>query len=77
MAISSATLLIVLIALPFFGSCLAALFPTNARNAEAYLAGGVALTALVLVVATYSQVTDGGVVQYKTPWIRNSASSST
>ena len=70
MAISStATLLIFLIALPFAGGCLAALFPTNARNAEAYLAGGVALTALVLVVASYSQVTDSGVVQYKAPWI--------
>jgi multicomponent K+:H+ antiporter subunit A len=51
MAISSAALLIVLIALPFGGSCLAALFRANARNAEAYLAGGVALTALVLVIA--------------------------
>jgi multicomponent K+:H+ antiporter subunit A len=51
MAISFAALLIVLIALPFAGSCLAALFPANVRNAEAYLAGGVALTALVLVIA--------------------------
>ena len=48
MATSSAALLIILIALPFGGSCLAALFPANARNAEAYLAGGVALTALAL-----------------------------
>jgi hypothetical protein len=56
MAISFAALLIVLIALPFAGSCLAALFPANVRNAEAYLAGGVALTALVLVIAIYSQV---------------------
>ena len=52
----SAAFLIVLIALPFAGSCLAALFPANVRNAEAYLAGGVALTALVLVIAIYSQV---------------------
>ena len=56
MATSSAAFLIVLIALPFGGSCLAALFPANARNAEAYLAGGVALTALALVIAIYSQV---------------------
>ena len=69
MAISSAALLIVLIALPFGGSCLAALFPANARNAEAYLAGGVALIALVLVIAIYPQVVDGGVVQYKAPWV--------
>ena len=69
MATSSAALLIVLIALPFGGSCLAALFPANARNAEAYLAGGVALTALALVIAIYSQVADGGVVQYRAPWV--------
>jgi multicomponent K+:H+ antiporter subunit A len=69
MAISSAALLIVLIALPFGGSCLAALFRANARNAVAYLAGGVALTALVLVIAIYSQVVNGGVVQYRAPWI--------
>jgi len=69
MPISLAALLIVLIALPFAGSCLAALFPTNARNAEAYLAGGIALAALGLVVAMYSQVVAGGVVQYRVPWI--------
>ena len=69
MAISSAVLLIVLIALPFGGSVLAALFPTNARNAEAYLAGGVALIALLIVVTVYPQVVNGGVVQYKMPWV--------
>jgi len=69
MAISSASLLIVIITLPFVGSCLAALFRTNARNAEAYLAGFVTLISLVLVIATYPGVVDGGVVQYKAPWV--------
>jgi hypothetical protein len=69
MAISSAALFIVLIALPFGGSCLAALFRANARNADAYLAGGVALTALVLVIAIYPQVVNGGVVQYRAAWV--------
>ena len=69
MAFSSATFLLILIALPFGGSCLAALFPANARNAEAYLAGGVALTAVILVVALYPQVVNGGVVYWRTPWI--------
>ena len=66
---SAAALLIVLIALPFGGSCLAAFLPAKARNAEAYLAGGVALIALVLVVAIYSQIGNGAVVQYKAPWV--------
>jgi len=37
--------LVVLVALPFAGSCVAAPLGTNARNAEAYLAGAVALVA--------------------------------
>src|SRR6478672_5918795 len=69
MAISFATLLIVLIALPFGGSCVAAFFPANARNAEAYLAGGVTLVALLLAVAIYPHVVDRGVVQFRAPWI--------
>ena len=68
--ISPETLLIALIALPFVGSCLAALFRANARNAEAYLAGVVALTALVIVIATYPRVVGGGVIQYKAAWVR-------
>ena len=39
MLTSPETLLIAIIAVPFMGSCLAALLPANARNAEAYLAG--------------------------------------
>jgi multicomponent K+:H+ antiporter subunit A len=69
MASSSAAFLIVLIALPFCGSCLAALFPANARNAEAYLAGAVALVAFALVVVVYSTATNGGVVQYRASWV--------
>ena len=69
MPISPETVLIVVIALPFVGSCLAALFPANAWNTEAYLAGVVALLALVLVIATYPRVVDGGLVQYKAAWV--------
>jgi len=66
--ISPETIIMVVIALPFVGSCLAACLPTNARNAETYLAGGVALVALALVVSVYLQVTDGQVVQYRAAW---------
>jgi multicomponent K+:H+ antiporter subunit A len=61
--------LIVLVALPFAGSCIAALLGTNARNAEAYLAGAVALIGLIVVVATYPRVMGGGVVHYQAAWI--------
>ena len=69
MALYSAIFLLVLVALPFGGSCVAALFPANARNAEAYVAGGIALTALLLVIALYSQVVSGGVVHYRMSWV--------
>src|SRR6185503_18869235 len=39
------------------------------RSAEAYLAGGVALSALVLVISLYSQVVNGEVVQYRALWV--------
>jgi len=61
--------LVVLVALPFAGSCVAALLGTNARNAEAYLAGAVALVGLIAVVATYPRVVGGGMVHYQATWI--------
>ena len=67
--ISAETLLILVIALPFVGSCLISLFRANALNTEAYLAGAVALIATLLVIATYSRVVGGGVVEYKVAWI--------
>ena len=69
MVVSPETLLITIIVLPFVGNCLAVLFQANARNAEAYLAGMVALVALVMVIATYPRVADGGVLQYKAAWV--------
>ena len=66
---SPETLLVAIIAFPFIGGCLAILFPANARNAEAYLGGLVAVVALALVISTYPHVTNGGVVQFNTAWV--------
>ena len=44
---SDDALLIALVALPFLGSVAAGLFPANARNAEAWLAGGVVIVEAV------------------------------
>ena len=54
--------LILILALPFAGS-LCALLPSNARNAEAWLAGLIALACAVLVASLYPQVAGGGVVR--------------
>jgi multicomponent K+:H+ antiporter subunit A len=61
-------LVIAAVALPFAGSVIAAQFRTNARNAEAYLAGAIALTDLILVAACYPQVVDGGIVDFEAGW---------
>ena len=63
------SLLIAIIALPFAGSCVAIVFRANAWNAEAYLAGFVAVLGLGMVIATYPHVVDGGVLRYEVPWI--------
>jgi multicomponent K+:H+ antiporter subunit A len=63
------SLLIAVIALPFVGSCLAVLLRDNVLNVVAGLAGLVALFALVIVVAAYPLVADGGVLQYKVDWV--------
>ena len=66
---SPETLLVAILAFPFIGGCLAILFPANARNAEAYLGGLVAVVALALVISTYPHVTNGGVVQFNAAWV--------
>ena len=62
-------LLIAVIALPFLGSLVAALFPTNARNAEAWLSGAVALAGLVMVAMLYPAVAEGGTVRHQAGWL--------
>ena len=63
------SLLIVVLALPFVGSCFAALLPTNARNAEAWLSGTVALVSLAVLAAGYPHVIDRGVIRYTVEWV--------
>ncbi|SDZ12638.1 monovalent cation/H+ antiporter subunit A [Nitrosomonas sp. Nm58] len=62
-------LLLYLILLPFMGSVLAAMLPANARNAEAWLSGGVSIAAFVIVVCLYPWVADGEVVRYVIEWL--------
>ena len=61
--------LLFLVLLPFIGSVLAALLPSNARNREAWLAALVALAGAVLAGSFYPQVTGGGVVRHEFEWV--------
>ncbi|MCS3512743.1 monovalent cation/H+ antiporter subunit A [Pseudomonas grimontii] len=61
--------LIVLLLLPFIGSCLAALLPHNARNTESLLAGLVALVGTVQVALLYPLIAHGGVIREEFMWL--------
>jgi multicomponent K+:H+ antiporter subunit A len=62
-------LLTLIVVLPFVGSVLAAILPTNARNAEAWLAGIVTLACVALIGVQYGAVVDGGVVRTTLTWL--------
>ena len=62
-------LLTSIVLLPFIGSVCAALLPANARNAEAWLAGAVAVTCTAIVASLYPDVAGGGVVSLVLPWL--------
>jgi multicomponent K+:H+ antiporter subunit A len=62
-------LLTILIVLPFVGSILAATFRPNARNSEAWLAGGVALTCLVLTAIAYPAIVERDVIRSDVEWM--------
>ena len=64
-----ASLLVVLVALPFAGAVVAGLLPTHARNAAAALAGGVALIGLLVVWIAYPTVSAGGVLRADFAWM--------
>lgn len=61
--------LIVLLLLPFVGSCLAAVLPHNARNSESLLAGLLALLGTVSVAMLYPQIANGGVIREEYFWL--------
>jgi len=60
--------LLSILLLPFLGSLFAALLPSNARNAEAWLAGAVSLAATAIVASLYPQVAAEGVLRMTLPW---------
>jgi multicomponent K+:H+ antiporter subunit A len=62
-------LLALLVVIPFAGSVLAATFRPNARNSEAWLAGGVALACLILTAVAYPTIVERGTIRSDIPWI--------
>ncbi len=61
--------LLLLLLLPFVGSLVAGLLPANARNAEAWLAGAVAVLGLLLVVPLYPAIAAGEVPTFELAWL--------
>ncbi|HSV60411.1 MAG TPA: monovalent cation/H+ antiporter subunit A [Variovorax sp.] len=61
--------LVLVVALPFIASILAALLPHNARNRESTLAGLVALGCAVQVAWLFPQVANGNVIRERIEWV--------
>lgn len=61
--------LLLLLCLPFVGSAVAALLPTNARNLESVWAGAVALAVAVPLALLYPQISAGQVVSERLAWL--------
>jgi multicomponent K+:H+ antiporter subunit A len=61
--------LLIVLALPFLGSAIAALVPTGARNAASAWAAAVALAAAVPIATLYPEVANGGVVVERLTWL--------
>ncbi|MDO5103983.1 MAG: monovalent cation/H+ antiporter subunit A [Lautropia sp.] len=61
--------LVFLVLLPWLGSLIAVLFPSNARNAEASVAGLIALAALVQTCLWFPEIAAGQVIEQRIGWL--------
>ncbi len=61
--------LILVLLLPFFGSVFASFLPSNARNAEAWLAGILLLFCTLLVINLYPTISEEKIIRTDIPWI--------
>jgi multicomponent K+:H+ antiporter subunit A len=62
-------LLTFIVLAPFMFSALAAVLPSNARNAEAWLAGSVAVAGLAAMISLYPEIADGRILRHQIDWI--------
>ncbi|WEJ58222.1 monovalent cation/H+ antiporter subunit A [Devosia sp. FJ2-5-3] len=62
-------LLLFVVLVPFMASVLAAALPSNARNAEAWLAGAVAVFGLGSMIWLFPQIADGSVIRHDVAWL--------
>ena len=61
--------LVLILALPFLGSIIAAFMPSNARNIEAWLAGILALVSASITATHFPAIFDGEVIRYSAQWL--------
>ncbi|ARO88224.1 monovalent cation/H+ antiporter subunit A [Nitrosospira lacus] len=60
--------LVWIVVLPFVGSLCAAFVPSHSRNAEAWLAGAVAVACVAMTLQCYPQITEGEVLRETLQW---------
>ncbi|APW43406.1 monovalent cation/H+ antiporter subunit A [Rhodoferax saidenbachensis] len=61
--------LLLLVALPFIGSLIASVLPSNARNAESTLAGLIALACAVQAALYFPEIAAGHVIRQQIEWL--------
>lgn len=66
---NDASLVHLILVLPFLGSLIAAFLPSRARNGAAALAGFVTLVAIALLLGFHGVVAAGGTVRHIFPWL--------
>ena len=66
---TDSTLLMAMIVLPFLGALVAAFLPSNARDAEAWLAGAIAGSCLFLAVIAYPMIVASGAIRIDIAWV--------
>src|SRR5688500_11453850 len=69
---SNEALLILMLALPFVGSAVAGALPETTWNAEAWLAGIVALAGFGLALGLYPEMANGEVLRLRAEWLPTS-----
>ena len=62
-------MLLAIVGAPFVTALVAATFPANARNAEAWLSAALALGLLTITLSLYPHIADGGLVRHEIEWL--------
>src|SRR5690606_8059208 len=68
-AMMPSLLLIAIVVAPFLTALVAASLPSNARNAEAWISGLLAIGVLIAPLSLFPHVSGGGIIRHEIEWL--------